>query len=197
MESYLFHGIKWYDYDLLIKILESKYILPRCMLKEPLLDSNNIFNGTKYISLCQKSLGPDYTGAFRSSYDEFIFNKPCFVLENKSFDIIRTDIMSTYDAEMMSPEDWNKIIFNDGKIRPSYYIDEVQTKDKISLKDNLKAVGLPLRDIEKRKSQEELKNYLINLRNTLDKIDKEIPIVNSSCYDFGNGEECIKKYTFY
>ena len=43
MEPYLFHGIKWFNYDLLIKIIESGYILPRCMLEPGLVtDQNNI-----------------------------------------------------------------------------------------------------------------------------------------------------------
>ena len=72
MNNYLYHGVKWWNYDLLVEIIKSGYIMPRCELKEGLVtDQNNIFNGTKYISLCQKSLyDPREEYLYKSSFDD-------------------------------------------------------------------------------------------------------------------------------
>ena len=145
MEPYLYHGIKWYNYDLLLRIIKSGYIMPRCNLETGLItDKNNIFNGTKYISLCQKTLGDDDESVFKSSFNDFIYNKPNLVLKNNNIKIIYPNCMTLFDKDMMSPAEWNKMIFNDNDERVTYYLDEVQTKDNISLKDNLTCSALDI-----------------------------------------------------
>ena len=194
MEPYLFHGIKWYNYDLLLKILESGYILPRCMQKEEVTDKNNIFSGTKYISLCQNSLN---TGSelYKSAYDDFIYGRPMFVLDNKKIDYIYPNLMTLFESDMMSPDEWHSIIFSDSLPRYTYYCDEVQTDKEISLKDSLLAVGLPLSHLKMNYSPEEVKTLLNKTKAILLEMEKDIPVINSSEYHCAQDEEMIKKYT--
>ena len=187
MEEYLIHSVKWYNFDILMMILESSYILPRCMLKEGIVtDTNNIFNGTKYISLTQKG-GAD---GGRSSYDELVVDNPCLVLKRDNLDLVYPRYV---DQHFVTAEEWRKIIFKDDDERHSYYEDELQTKNPISLKSNLVAVGLPV-------------NYLrhnyegITLEDTLDRVVKilkknnlDVPIVNSSDYNFADNAKEIER----
>ncbi len=195
MEPYLYHGIRFYNYDLLIKIIQSGYIVPRCELEQGLIvDRNNIFNGTKYISLCQKSLGIEDDSYYKSSFNDFIFNKPNLVLKNNNIKIIFPNNISYYDRDMMTKEEWNKIIFSDGEERTSYYIDEVQTKERISLKDNLIAIGIPICELEKNYNEKYIKELLNKIKTELINKELNVPIINSSISGFADNEECIKKY---
>lgn len=196
IEPNLCHGIRWYNYDLLKEILNSGYIMPRCMLKEGLVtDENNIFNGTKYISLCQKSLGDDYLKhLYRLSYDECIVGKPCLILNNKGINLIYPNQLSIFDVDQISPEEWKKIIFKDDDIRYSYYMDELQTKDVISLSNNLLAVGLPISNMN-RNIDKEKKEQIIEDIYTIIKEKYNVPLIDSTDYSFADNEENIKKYT--
>ena len=128
LEPYLFHSVKWKNFDLLVDIINSGYIMPRCMLEEgKITDTNNIFNGTKYISLSQKGIADGE----RSSYDELVMDgNPCLVLKRDNLDLISPRYV---DRNELSPDEWRAILFNDGDERFSYYGDELQTKQKISL----------------------------------------------------------------
>lgn len=195
MENYLYHGIKWYDYKILVKILESGYIMPRCMLKEGLIvDNNNIFNGNKYISLCQKSLwSEEDQWEYKRSFDDYIFNRPTLVLKKENIDIAYPNLISKLENDTMSPEKWKRITFNDDEERYSYYCDELQTKEKIALKDNLIAIALPGNHLKRQLSTDEARQILKSVKETLIKSELDVPILDSSIYDFADNEECIKK----
>ena len=195
MEPFLYHGLKWNNYNLLFKILKSGYILPRCKIEEGLVtDKNNIFNGTKYISLCQKSLFDSHMiDIYKSSFDDFIFNKPTLVLKNNNINLIYPENITLFDKDFMSPQEWGKIIYNDDEHRFSYYLDELQTSDEISLEDNLIAIGIPLKKISKDYSNEEQKDILLRIKSIILEKYNDIPIINSSVYDFADSEELIEK----
>ena len=84
MSEYIFHGVKFLDFERLYQILETGYILPRCMMNENKPDDlNNLFNGTEYISLSMPSQGtPRLARVFKSAYDRYIFGNLCFVMDN-------------------------------------------------------------------------------------------------------------------
>lgn len=195
MKNYLYHGIKWFDYKLLVKILENGYIVPRCMLKDGISsDTNNLFNGNKYISLCQKSLWGELDKLeYKCSFDDYIFNRPALVLKRENIDIAYPNLITKVESGMMSPEKWKKITFNDDDERYSYYSDELQTKEKISLKDNLIAVGLPGNHLKRQLSTDEAKQILKSVKEALIKSELDVPILDSSIYSFADDEECIKK----
>lgn len=197
MEPYLYHGIKWNNYDLMIKILKNGYILPRCMQNEEIKDDFNLFNGTKYISLSQKTLIEDDREIYRVAYDNFIYNKPMFVLDYKNIDIIYPNIFTTFDKDMMSVKEWQNMLHNDDEQRYSDYCDEVQTKDKISLKKSLLALGLPMKHLEDNYTNEDIKKFLNNLKRVLEDNKINVPVINSSIYDCADDMEHIKKYSLY
>lgn len=197
MEPYLYHGIKWNNYDLMIKILKNGYILPRCMQNEEIKDDFNLFNGTKYISLSQKTLIEDDREIYRVAYDNFIYNKPMFVLDYKNIDIIYPNIFTIFDKDMMSVKEWQNMLHNDDEQRYSDYCDEVQTKDKISLKKSLLALGLPMKHLEDNYTNEDIKKFLNNLKRVLEDNKINVPVINSSIYDCADDMEHIKKYSLY
>ena len=118
MEPYLYHGIKFYSIETLYKIIESGFIMPRCMMETPSEDKNNIFNGTKYISLSQKSeIDPRFNDEYRNAFDEFIFEKLCIVIDS----IDNPIHPNLVDWDYLSTEEQQKILFNDSDERRSYY----------------------------------------------------------------------------
>jgi len=191
IEPYLFHSVKWHNFDLLIKIIESGYILPRNMLKEgTVTDKNNIFNGTKYISLSQKSLvdrGINY-------YDRFVVDSPCFVLKSDNLDLIYPLYA---DKDYMSQDEWNSIIFQDSDKRYSYYEDELQTKNPISLQNNLIAVGMPVDYLNNNREGACYDKEVKKVKNALKVMNLNVPIINSSKYDFADNMENIKRNTLH
>lgn len=195
MEPYLFHGIRWYNFDILMKIIESGFILPRCQLgKDVVNDKNNIFNGEKYISLSQKSLNEEgMLGYYKSAYDDYIVGKPCLVLKNKTIKLIFPELLSMFDKDYMSPEEWNKMIFNDDDTRHSYYMDELQTDNPISLKENLIAVGLPIRNMKKNIGEEETYKIFEKVSKLVKEKGYDVPIIDSSSYSFADNEERINE----
>jgi hypothetical protein len=191
IEPYLFHSVKWHNFDLLIKILESGYILPRNMLEKGLVtDKNNIFNGTKYISLAQKSLAD----GGRSSYDELIVDSPCFVLKRDNLDLIYPRYA---DRDYMSNEEWNKILFQDGDERYSYYEDELQTKNPIPLKSNMIALGIPVDYLKYNYDGVSYDDTLAKVAEALKANNLNVPIINSSRYSFADNKEQIEKNTIH
>ena len=187
MVEYLYHGIKWWDYDLLVKIIESGYLKPRCMLEPGLItDNNNIFNGTKYLSLTEKVR----VDGGRSSYDERIWGNPCFVLKRDNLDLIHPRYV---EMDFLSDEEQRKILFSDNDERYSYYEDEVQVKDKISLKSNLVAIGLPMYDLDGSHDNDSKLKLFGDIKRALLGNDIDVPIVNSSVFDFADNDEAIEK----
>ena len=192
MEPFLYHGIKRYNEELLEKILKDGYLRPRCELNEGLVtDQNNIFNGTEYISLCEKALYSGYAeGHTRVSYDEFINNQICLVFKNDNIKLIFPDVI---DLDFLSPEEWASIKFKDGEHRYTYFEDEVQTKDKISLKDNLVAIGLPMEYMMYSYSKDDIRGICDHLKNIMEEQGYSVPIVDSSKYSFADDYDKIEE----
>lgn len=192
VEPYMYHGFKFYKIETLLKVLESGFILPRCMTKdENLDDKNNIFNGTKYISLSQKSLIDDsMTGIYRNSFDERVFNNLCVVMDGVT-GIIYPNLL---EWDYIGENELKHILFSDDPVRHSYYQDELQTDKPIPI-TKIIAVGYPKAYFEKTFGKEQSDRNLELIRNELAKHNMDIPIVNSGNYDFADNMECIKKYT--
>ncbi len=194
MEPFLLHGIKWNNYDLLLSIIDQGYILPRSMQENPPEDRNNIFNGDDYTSFCQKSLMDGYMfELYRCSFDDFILNKPTLVLKADNVNLIYPRNMTMLEKDMMSTDEWRKLICNNEGERVSYYGDELMTKDKVSLKDNLIAIGLPMDDLKMSYSEEQIEDLVSKIKDGLGKLGREdVPIVNSSIYSFADNMEEIE-----
>ena len=192
MEPFLYHGIKRYNLDLLETILKDGYLKPRKDLPEGLVtDKNNIFNGTEYVSLCEKALYSGYAdGHTRVSYDEFISNQICLVFKNDNIKLIFPDII---DLDFLSTEEWAAIKFKDGDHRYTYFEDEVQTKDTISLKDNLVAIGLPMEYLGYSYGKGEIKEICDRLTSIMEEQGYSVPIVDSSKYSFADDYEKIEE----
>ena len=188
IEPYLFHSVKWKNFDLLVEIIRSGYIKPRCMLEEgKITDTNNIFNGTKYISLTQKGMADGE----RSSYDELVMDEnPCLILKKDNLELITPRYA---DNNEMTTEEWRAILFNDGDERFSYYGDELQTKNMISLKDNLIAIGLPMSYLKTNYDNVDGDEVLANVREALKESGLDVPILDSSFYTFADNEEEMEK----
>lgn len=195
MEPYLYHGIKWNNFELLMDILTTGHILSRKNLNNKITDKNNIFNGEEYVSLCQKSLNDDYLRYdYKSSYDDFIVGKPCLILKNNNFNLIFPNLISLLDKDIMSPDEWHKIIFKDDDVRYSYYMDELQVKDEVKLENALIAVGLPMEYINYNLNEEDKKNLFKRISLVLKEKYNNIPIIDSSRYNFADNEEEINKH---
>ncbi len=192
VEPYMYHAFKFYRIDTLLKVLDSGFILPRCMINdESLKDKNNLFNGTKYISLCQKSLIDDrMTSIYRNSFDEIVFNNLCVVMDNVT-DVLYPNLI---DWDYMGDKEVNEILFNDSPLRHSYYQDELQTDKPIPI-DKFIAVGYPNAYFETHYGKLQNEENLEVIRNELEKHNLDIPIINSGNYDFADNSNCIKKYT--
>ena len=129
-------------------------------------------------------------GMYGSSFDSFIFNSLCLVLKWDNINLIYPRLISYLDKDMMSTEEWHNIIFQDEGERVSYFADELLTRDRISLKDNLLAVGLP----------EAVLNYDGTKEIIVSKVQEallsrgiDVPIINSSIRTFCDNEEEINK----
>ena len=191
MEPYLYHGIRDYNLDKLINILKTGYIVKRSNLEDKYKskDIDEIdFNGENYISLSQKSLYDPYRGISRfSSFDRFIYNHLCFVIKNHFKNLIFTNFV---DFDMYS-SNYFKNILKEDKERYSTFMDEVQTNVDIPVSDFL-AVGYPVKYL---KYRTDTNSEIELIKNTLNEVKLEIPVVDSSFYDFADTEEKIKKYT--
>ena len=192
MEQFLYHGIKNYNVDLLEKILISGYIKPRSGLEGLITDQNNIFNGTDYISLSQKSRygGPTPEGHVRVSYEEFIYNQLCLVLKPNNINLI---IPTLIDLDFLPREEWNNIKYKNGDTRYTYYQDEVQTKDNINLKNNLVAIGLPLEYLRYSYSNDQIKLMCDRLHTIMQIQGYDVPILDSSKFSFADDYDRISK----
>lgn len=192
IEPYTYHGFKFYKIDTLLKVLDSGFILPRCMINdESLKDKNNLFNGTKYISLCRKSMIDDrMTGIYRNSFDERVFDNLCVVMDDVT-DILYPNLI---EWDYLGERELKEILFNDNELRYSYYQDELQTAKPIPI-TKIIAVGYPKAYFETTFGEEQSNKSLEIIRSELEKHNLDVPIVNSGNYDFADNAECIKKYT--
>ena len=192
MEPYLYHGIRFNNIETLYKILDSGFILPRCMIKgSENFDRNNIFNGTKYISLTMKTLMDEHDlEYYRSSFDEVILGSLCIVIDGFK-DIV---FPSYVDWDRISTEEAKRILFKDDDQRYSYYLDEVQTNKRIPI-SNFIAIGYPNYTFEYHLGTINNKEQLLRLKERLLTHGLDIPIVDSSSYYFADDRDNIKKYT--
>ena len=197
MESFLFHGIKWRDYDLLVYIIESGYILPRCMIDNDFSnDKNNIFNGTKYISLSDKGLvNQGAIDIYWCAYDEFIVDQPSLVLKKDNLKIIHPKIITRHQRDLLSSEEWRAMLYDDdSEERLTYYMDEVQVKEPISIRDNLVAVGIPSDYLNYVLKKDEANELIDRVNSAVKKNGIDVPIVDSSMYSFADNERNIEKH---
>lgn len=197
MESFLFHGIKWRDYDLLVNIIESGYILPRCMIDYDFSnDKNNIFNGTKYISLSDKGLvNQGAIDIYWCAYDEFIVDQPSLVLKKDNLKIIHPKIITRHQRDLLSNEEWRAMLYDDdSEERLTYYMDEVQVKEPISIRDNLVAVGIPSDYLNYVLKKDEANELIDRVNSAVKKNGIDVPIVDSCMYSFADNERNIEKH---
>ena len=192
MEKFLYHAIRFKNMDTLYKIVESGFILPRCMIKgSESFDRNNIFNGTRYISLTDKTRSEGIeSSVFKSSYDDWIVGSLCIVIQNLEKVITPTLL----DWDNMGPEDVRPLLFKDGPTRYSYFIDEVQTDKRIPT-SYFVAIGYPNYHFKYDLGVEGNDRQLQRLKEFLLSHGIDIPIVDSNAYDFADDREKIKIYT--
>lgn len=183
IEPYLYHGIKFGGINKLIEIIESGFILPKKMI--PGFKKENKtgldLNGESWISLSQKSLFDPYYGEETCSYELRIYQKPCFVIRNFIEGIRYTNYLN---IDEISVETIQSMIKDDSKTRYSTYVDEVQTNVPISMKEVI-AIGIP----EELSTEQNVER----VKRTLEKAKMNVPILDSSKYNFADNEECMKK----
>lgn len=191
MKSYYFHSIRNFSVERLIQVLDTGYILPREMMNNPPSDKNNIFNGNKWISLTQKTLMDDEMSRFyRSSYNELVPGSICLVLEPNVEGITFPNYV---DPEFDYYEQTGrKVLFSDDDTRFSYYLDEVQTNKPIPT-SKIIAIGYPLQyKLEKNEEKEKIEEEITSIKSALERNDLNIPLIDSSHYDFADDEEKIR-----
>lgn len=193
MEPYLYHGIRDYNIDRLINILKEGYILPKKMLSEnfKVERKNQIdFVGQNWISLAQKSLYDEYYAEVSPSiFDTHVHNHPCIVID-PSIEGIKYPTFLCYDE--YGPDYIKSLINDESNTRYSIYTDELQTNIPVPTSKFL-AIGYPKEhyiETKKENYQEELGR----LRNALLESNLNIPIIDSSYYDFADNKEKIKKH---
>lgn len=195
MEPYLYHGIRDYNVDRLINILETGFILPKKMLpdrfsvnRENQLD----LNGQSWISLSQKSLYDDYyESVSTSAFDFHVRNHICIVIHPGIEGINYTNFL-LYDY--YGPQYVRGMVNDDSEDRYSTYMDEVQTRIPIPTSKFI-AIGYPKVFLIKRDRKRNIENELQRIKGKLDEKGLVIPIVDSSYEDFADDMECIKRMT--
>ena len=192
MEPNLFHGIRDYNLYKLINILKCGYILPRKDLEEKYryknIDEVDL-NGNEWISLSQKSLYDEYMGSLSlSSFYRFSYNHLCFVIKNNFKDIHYTNFI---DFDLYGSAFFKSMVKDDSNERYSSFMDEVQTNIPIPRSDFL-AIGYPKKAFQEKC---DVKKDLRMIKEILENTNTDIPIVDSSYYDFADNKEKIKKYT--
>lgn len=182
MEPYYFHGFRNCNLETLYKVLECGFILPREDINGIKESGTNLYNGEKWISLCQKSLADDYMARiYSTSYNEMIYNNLCVVIDSNLKGIVDTlYIPSDCFYESMRKQ----LVYDQNKERYSSFIDEVQTDIPISINDFL-AIGYPLDRFKKEETEQNIKE----IEKRLEQTGLNIPILNSSVYDFGDSKE--------
>lgn len=190
MEPYFFHGFRDYNIETVYKVLKSGFILPRKMVEDAKTDCNNIFNGNAWISLSQKSLIDEHVlRRFRVSYGEWIPDHLCAVISPNIEGIVYTDYVEK--DEFYGPIR-KRVVYDENPRRFSYYLDEIQTNVPISVKDFL-AIGYPISYFSTTKSKEEMDKEIEELYRRLDSMELDIPVIDSSSYNFADNKEQIAK----
>ena len=192
MSDYVFHGIKFLDFERLHQIIDTGYILSRKMMGENKPnDTYNLFNGTEYISLSMPSQGsPRLARIFKNAYNYYIFNNLCIVFGDVP-NIIYPLLMCEEDIYL---DEYQKILRSDEGDRFSYFMDEVMVKDKIDLSRAI-AIGYPLDNIKGQFNEEKAYKELETLYDHLEKKNINIPVIDSTHYGFADTPEDVKKYT--
>ena len=189
MEPYLFHGFRDFNIDVLCKVLENGFILPRKMIDGAKTDCNNIFNGNAWISLCQKSLmDTSMYYRFRDSYSEWVLDHLCIVIKN---DIDGVRFTNYIDPDECYASVRKRLVYDENLERYSYYMDEVQTNVPIPC-DKFLAIGYPMDHFKRIKTDDEINEDINRIYKMLEESGLEIPIVNSSEYSFADNEKCIR-----
>ncbi|MBR1385401.1 MAG: hypothetical protein IJ568_01080 [Bacilli bacterium] len=187
MEPFLYHGIRDYNIDKLINILKVGYVLPNKMLEKEFRNNNKeelSTSGNSWICVTQKSLYDDYYGEnCPSTFDLYIYNHPCIVIDNniKGIKYPTQIVIDFYGREYLE-----KLIKDDSEERYSPFMDELQTNIPIP-KDKFLAIGYPTKYYNGK--------YLSEIEKTLKNANLDIPIVDSSIYEFADSYDNIKKYT--
>ena len=193
MEPYLYHGIRNYDLDRLINILKTGYILPKKELASQFkVDRTHELdlNGQSWISLCQKSIFDDSVEEIsHSSFDSFVYKNLCFVFDYNVDGIVYPNHM-IYD--FYGPKYIRSLVDDESSTRVSTYSDEVQTSIKIPVSKSI-AIGYPKAYLSS--SDCDVASQLMKIRKALCESKLDVPIVDSSYYDFADTKENIKKYT--
>ncbi len=192
MSDYIFHGVKFFDFERLHQIIETGFVLSRKMMTENKPDDTyNLFNGTEYISLSMPSQGSPRLGRiFKSAYDRYVFGNLCFIFDdvpNLVYPILITD-------EDIYLEEYRKILRTDEGERYSYFMDEVMTKDRIPL-SRCVGIGFPKELIAKRIDEGTADKELKSLFEHLESKNIKVPVIDSTYYGFADTKEDIKKYT--
>lgn len=190
MEPYFFHGFRDYNVDTVCRVLESGFILPRKMIVNGTDDINNIFNGNAWISLSQKSVIDPYPRyRMRIAYNEWVHDQLCAVISPNIDGITYTNYIDSDECY----KDWREqVVRDDNPYRFSYYFDEVQTNVPIPVEKFL-ALGYPLSVFLTKKGKDGVKCDLDRICDLLLKKDLDIPIVDSSIYDFADDRQHIVK----
>ena len=193
MEPYLYHGIRNYDLDRLINILRTGYVLPKKELSSQFkVDRTNELdlNGQSWISLCQKSLFDDsFDDVSHSSFDSFIHKNLCLVF-NFNIDGIVYPNFLVYD--FYGSKCIRSLVNDESRNRVSTFSDEVQTSVKIPVSKAI-ALGYPMDYLSS--LDYDVASQIKEIRKTLCESKLDIPVVDSSYYDFADTKENIKKYT--
>lgn len=189
MEPYIFHSFRNFSLETLYKVLESGFILPRKMIKDGPTDTNNIFNGNDYISVAQKTLMSDsMLDYYRSSYNELICGSLCAVITPKIDGITYPNYVDF--GTIYSEVERERATYHDRTVRYSYYMDELQTNVPIPTSKFL-AIGYPLSYFKGQKSESVVEKELEQIEQSLTKNRLNIPIIDSTSYDFADDKEHI------
>lgn len=189
MEPYLFHGFRDFNVDVVCRVLENGFILPRKMINDAKTDCNNIFNGNAWISLCQKSLmDTSMYYRFRDSYSEWILDRLCIVIDNNIDGLRFTNYI---DPDECYASVRKRLVYDENPERYSYYMDEVQTNIPIP-SDKFLAIGYPVDYFRSVKSFEEMREDISKIYKILEEKGLNIPVINSSEYSFADNSECIR-----
>lgn len=195
MNPYLYHGIRDYNLSRLINILDTGFILPKKMLPDSFkIDRKDELDltGKSWISLCQKTLYDDfYKETNPSAFEVDIFNHICAVIDNNIDGLHYTNHLL---LDFFGPKYIMSMVKDDSEERYSTYLDEVQTKNPVPTSKFI-AIGYPKSFFEEHDTKRNVTNELDILAKKLKEKNLNIPIVDSSYYDFADDEEQIKKLT--
>ena len=159
------------------------------MITNGIVDCNNIFNGDAWISLAQKSACDLYMlERFRDSYSEWIIDHLCVVVDPNIEGVSYTNYI---DADEFYSSLRKRLVFDSNPDRYSYYIDEVQTNVPVPINKFL-ALGYPMDYFRAKKGDQEVEKDIELLYDKLHNKKLDIPIVNSSVYDFADDFQHIE-----